>query len=595
MRLRFISVLMSVAGTMLCLGCSAPSKIELVKERGLSPQLSLPSDKDRRLVLESARPSSSFTDEQGRERYVMDAILDEQTGEMVANETLNAAVLVARFRNVAERMGVIDMEFLIVVSDTLQDPSWQLRLDPFAVVLGDTLRLDPVFITGEDFRKAQIRGYEKYAKYLGSLSRDSTRFVDQAQANLFLSRGSSLSESEVQEHYSRHLLKRRNRKRVLRKDEVRRKYIKAPIDPDFARIDSVCAGEQAFLYIYNFSLPTRAGLRRIDVSLDGALYDRDRLICTLPQSEEVSFYVSSLSSMVDSSMHFKKVVVFRNVKDNITGKLDFALGSSRIDSTLGRNGEEIAVLQGKMQEIAGNDELALDSLVVSASCSPEGRCALNSALSSKRSAAAREYFGLEGARVKGIAENWEMLDSLVRDADFLTERQKKRYFYTGRYRDPDIREGKLRHEKFYPELRDSLYPQLRHVSFTYYLHRKAQLKDTIVTDIPDTAYMRGVSLLKERRYEAALAILSEYRDYNTALALLSLDCNATAAQILETLPPEANVLYSLALSYSRRGREADAVKALVEAVEKEPAYKYRGNLDPEIAAIIRKYRLFEEP
>lgn len=106
--------------------------------------------------------------------------------------------------------------------------------------------------------------------------------------------------------------------------------------------------------------------------------------------------------------------------------------------------------------------------------------------------------------------------------------------------------------------------------------------------------MRGVELLKARDYESALSILAPYKDFNAALAYIALDYNATGAEILEKLPAEAPVLYMLAISYSRRGREEDAVRCLVEAVSLEPAYKYRGNLDPEIAAIIRKYNLFED-
>ena len=89
-------------------------------------------------------------------------------------------------------------------------------------------------------------------------------------------------------------------------------------------------------------------------------------------------------------------------------------------------------------------------------------------------------------------------------------------------------------------------------------------------------------------------VYTPYADFNTAVAYLALDYNATAAAILESLPSSAAVDYMLALSYSRRGRETEAVERLLKAVSEEPSYKYRGNLDPEIAAIIRKYALFED-
>ena len=43
-----------------------------------------------------------------------------------------------------------------------------------------------------------------------------------------------------------------------------------------------------------------------------------------------------------------------------------------------------------------------------------------------------------------------------------------------------------------------------------------------------------------------------------------------------------------------RGMEEQAVEQLRRAVELEPTYRHRGNLDPEIASLINKYDLFEE-
>ena len=36
----------------------------------------------------------------------------------------------------------------------MQDGKWQLRFYPDMFILGDSLRLDPVIITGRDYRKA---------------------------------------------------------------------------------------------------------------------------------------------------------------------------------------------------------------------------------------------------------------------------------------------------------------------------------------------------------------------------------------------------------------------------------------------------------
>lgn len=579
-------------------GCGTAHKLETLKDKGLSATLSLPSDRDRRMAkneLFGSGREESFVEADGRRTYVMDAMKDEESGEMVATERLDAAVLIARWRNVAERHGVVDMDFMIVVSDSLQDPRWQLRFEPVVYVAPDTLRLAPLFITGEDFRRYQLRSYERYARYLEGLSRDSTRFVDRSQADRFMSRKTELTGDEVNEHYSRRLLIGLNRRKALRKDEYRQKYIKSPMDPAFARLDSVCAGKSPFMYLYSFSVPTRPGLRRIEVSMDGAVYDKGELVYRLPRSENVTFYVSSLSSLADSSVHYKKVITSRIVKEKVSGRLDFAQGSYAVDSTFGDNGTNIDRLRRRMSEVLDNDEFETDSIEVFSSCSPEGAYAVNDRLSLRRAGAVKDFFALESGIPKGIAENWLLLDSLVLSDSSLTAAQRNSYLRIAHSTsNPDVRESKLIREPYYRHIVEEHYPSLRFVSFLCHLHRKSQVQDTLVTTVVDTAYMRGVELLKSRNYEDALSILAPYKDFNTALAYMSLDYNATAAEILERLPADAPVLYMLALSYSRRGREEDAVRCLVEAVALEPVYKYRGNLDPEIAAIIRKYNLFED-
>ena len=92
------------------------------------------------------------------EVLIMKAVKDEE-GEMVATDVISAAMVSARFRNVAERHGKVDLRFRITVPAMMRDSKWQLRFYPEMFVLEDTLALDPVIITGLDYRRAQLRGY----------------------------------------------------------------------------------------------------------------------------------------------------------------------------------------------------------------------------------------------------------------------------------------------------------------------------------------------------------------------------------------------------------------------------------------------------
>ena len=402
-----------------------------------------------------------------------------------------------------------------------------------------------------------------------------------------------VSREEVEDHYSRRGLKWLNARKAGRKDELRRKFIKVPIEPEYARLDSVCRGSHPFIYMYSHRMPTRPGLRKVTVAVDGAIYREDRVICELPRSEPVTFYISSVSTLADTSTRYLTVLIPRIVRQNISCRLAFAGGSSKVDTTLADNAQMVAGLRARMAELLRDRELEVDSLIITSSCSPDGPYAGNARLAQQRADAVKEYFSLD-CTARGIAENWELLDSLVEADPMLKNWERKAYRRLRAEPDPDLREDLLRKQKFFPYLKSKHYPSLRHVRFDYHLHRKGIEQDTLVTQVVDTLYMHALRLLQDRDYERALEILTPYQDYNTAVAYLALDYNATAAAILERLPSSAAVDYMLALSLSRRGRETEAVEHLLKAVSAEPSYKYRGNLDPEIAAIIRRYALFED-
>jgi len=111
------------------------------------------------------------------------------------------------------------------------------------------------------------------------------------------------------------------------------------------------------------------------------------------------------------------------------------------------------------------------------------------------------------------------------------------------------------------------------------------------TTVIDSVYKMGVTLLKDREYDKALPILRPYADFNTAVCYVSLDMNKSAMALLAGMERTAPVNYMLALLYSRDGDDRKAVECYLHACEQDPSYVHRGNLDPEISAIIHRYGL----
>ena len=90
-------------------------------------------------------------DAEGRDLIIMKAVRDEN-GEMVASDVILPSVVVATFRNVAERLGKVDLRFDINIPADLTDSRWQLRLSPIMHVMGEEIGLEPVYITGARYR-----------------------------------------------------------------------------------------------------------------------------------------------------------------------------------------------------------------------------------------------------------------------------------------------------------------------------------------------------------------------------------------------------------------------------------------------------------
>lgn len=57
---------------------------------------------------------------------------------------------------------------------------------------------------------------------------------------------------------------------------------------------------------------------------------------------------------------------------------------------------------------------------------------------------------------------------------------------------------------------------------------------------------------------------------------------------------KAQIDYMLAVIYSRQGKNKEAVERYLKACELTPSYWHRGNLDPEISELIKKYGLNQE-
>ena len=630
------------------LSCGGPSKLQTLQEKQLGASLVLPKESDipELEFRQSKRDTLVVKDDSGRDMLIMKAVRDDESGEMVATDVLEAAIVTARFRNIAERRGKVDLQFQVIVPAEMQDGKWQLRFFPDMFILGDSTRLDPVIITGKDYRKAQLKGYQQYEKFLSKIVSDTTKFIDVKQLEIFLQRNIpdvfafktdstevsdevfysyfGVSEQQAVEHYTDHFAKRKNARRIRDREKMFRKYVKAPIVSEGIRLDTVIQDINGdFIYNYVQTINTRPKLRKVDIILSGDIFEQDKKIYNIPRSEPLTFYISSISSFADASEHYLTRVIERRAEANASYKIEFAQGRADIRLDLADNYNQIGFVKDNLTDLLANEVFDLDSIVVVANASPEGSWATNGALSKRRGEAVVKYFedfmadyrrqvareggfsvdedgNVVSARKnipsirfvsRSVPENWDLLDRMVRNEVRLTDAQKERYFSHADVRDKDQREARMRGDSYYSFLKDSLYQSLRVVDFAFHLHRKGMVKDTVHTTELDEKYMQGVQLLRDMEYDEAVKILGPYQDYNAAVAYMAAERNASAMLILQNLEKTPQVNYLLAILHSRNGDAQKAVQCYLDACRADQSYVHRGNLDPEISALIKLYGL----
>ena len=641
----------------LCAGCASSRKLAVVKSGAYAAAIRLPEEKDTAfedtLFSHVGRDADTLmvTGLDGKEVFIMRAVKDTASGEMVATEQLDAAMVTARFRNVAERNGFVDIRFQVTVPPEMTDSRWQLRLYPEMTIPPELVDLDDIIVTGHGYRKAQLRGYEHYQRFLDKIVSDSLKLIDVRGLEVFLARNIpqlyafrsdssyvsdekfesvyGVSQRQAVEHYTNDYLVWRNRRLGSMREKMWHRYVKSPIVTEGIRLDTVLRdGSGEFVYDYVQRIRTRPSLRKVDVCLSGEIFESDKRLYMVPKSPPLTFYISSVSTFADTSRRYLTRVLYRNVQIDDVRRINFRAGRSETDEGLEGNAAEILAIKTRLKNLLEDETFDIDSIVITASASPEGRFRNNAELSRRRAESVSEFFSRYVEYVKdslrreqGLfisvgddfvesamkgpgrprrdirflsrsgGENWLELDRLVETDTVLSAAERESYFALSRIEDPDVREAELSENPCYKHVRDSLYPKLRTVHFSFCLHRKGMQKDTVHTTAVDSVYMRGVQALMDRDYKTAVDILSPYQDYNTAVACLALDRNAAAYGILEKCDKDANVNYMLALIHSRQGRERDAVECYLRACEQNPSMVYRGNLDPEIADLKRKYDL----
>ena len=477
----------------------------------------------------------------------------QENGERIMAMQIQEVTIRATTRTLPERLGKVTIDFVIDMPRQLQGTCRSIAVIPYLHKYGEAHPLQDITIRGGLFSRVQDRDYWQYNKYL----------------HVF-----NPSEIGAERAFAR--------------------FVKYPYS-EGSRLDSIVQHPGHISYYYTQEVPTDETSKTMLVTLQGWVMALDESYYKLPPSDTLTYHVSSMLSFADTTTRYKIKIIEKYATVQDRNYIQFRLNDTHVLDSLGRNAAELDKIRTRMAGLIGQREFFVDSIVLTASASPEGRYARNSTLAQGRAHALKGYLrkciGPQVdtlMQIRWIAEDWHELTTRIRSDENLQHRAEiLKLIDTDS--DPDRRERTIR--ELYPQdyqyLKESVYPSLRAVTMRYDLRRVGMVKDTIHTREVDTAYMRGINLLQKRKYAKALYILNDYRDRNTVITLLSLGYDAQALEMLNGLERSHTTEYLKAVACARLGRKTEGREHFLKACELDERMLFRGNLDPEIAELLK--------
>ena len=530
-------------------GCSVAGRLQRQQATARLAQLTRAERQERQ---QDSRPQVVKLQRDSNTFYLapVDTLAD---GERVMALQIEQVTVVAKMRSIPERNGRVVLDFIVTLPRQLLGKSRSVVITPILHKPDESVALEDLVIRGGRFSLLQERDYWQYETYVERFRPDT-----------------------------------------VGREAAFNRFVKFPY-PEDVRLDSLVEGRSTVTYYYSQEVKTDETSKKMLVTLQGQVLAVDDSAYRLPPSDTLSYIVSSMLSFVDTVPRYRIRIVDKYLTVEDRNYIQFFVGDTRVVDTLGDNRRQLDKISGLMRQIVEQQEFWVDTITLTAASSPEGAYAFNDRLSQGRAAALKRYLVRRYGKsidtiltVRWVAEDWQELTNRIRTDREIGNRDAILELIAWE-KNPDRREQAIRQQfpKEYAYIRSVIYPQLRAVNFRYNLRRKGMVKDTIHTTELDTAYARGVELLQKRKYAKALYILNDYNDRNTVVAHLSLDHNERAMELLATMPKDAVTEYLRAIACSRLGRKEEGRRHFLEACRLDERMEYRGNLDPEIAELLK--------
>lgn len=535
------------------------------------------------------------SDSSGENEADSGILLDGEKYYLIENgENIGPSVIQAHASYVAERDGYANINFRIIAPAALQKPQWQIRFRPCLDMDGDTLDIEDLVLTGVKYKdrreekdsldllygNRQLEGflYRNIPDVMNSDYITGNRNPDICTGTY------GVSYWEAKDFF------------------LGNGYLTIPPEEDAVLAEILVDGKSDYKYDYEYHLSVQNDIRQVKLFIIMDIYRYGKCIYSSRVGQELTYYVSNLLYFADFSQQFYHDVSYSRVSYDYSSDIRFRQGKHEIEACLGKNEAELNSLRARIDELMSSEDFIMDSIVVTASCSPEGSLSTNERLARERSVSMTGYISSYvrsryGDSVAGdmdfisryIPEDWNRLRRLVVMDDMIQD--KDGVLSLWKYDDLDFRADRLAALEDYKRIYEEHFPVLREVRTSFHMHDRRMERDTIVSEDLNRRYMEGLGLLSRKDYAAALMILEPYNDINTAVCLLALGHDASASSVLRSLPPSPARDYLLAMACSRTGEDESALSFLESAISQDRSLYFRTSLDPELKRIVDKYEI----
>ena len=307
-------------------------------------------------------------------------------GERVMSVDIEQVTIVSRTRSLPERNGKVTVDFVVTAPKQMIGRSRSVVITPFIHKNSQPEPLQDLTIRGGLFNKVQERDYWQYATYLWRFDPDS-----------------------------------------IQAERAFQRFVKFPY-PEDVRIDSVVENRSRISYYYSQDVVTDETSKKMLITLQGKVTGLDDSSYSLPSTDTLTYIISSMLSFVDTTTHYKIRVVNKYATVQDRNYIQFPVNDTRILDTLGGNTTQLHKIERRMNELIGQQEYYVDSVVLTASASPEGSYSRNRTLSQGRALALKSYLRKRiGSqvdtllRVRWVAEDWNLLPASATMKAYRTE------------------------------------------------------------------------------------------------------------------------------------------------------------------------------